>query len=456
MSGAPKIKGLTKWELVWIATGQVIGAGVISITGTAIGLTGRSVWLAYAVAVLIGLVRILPQIFFSSLMILKGGQYGIVTRTLGAKWGGIVTMSVFLGWSVRGVAVLAIGQYVHSVFPEISTLVAGFTLWTFIYVVNIFGINIMAKVQEILTPLLLLALMVFAVYGICNLTPAALDFRHPEFFSDGLSGFLAAVVLLTYSTNGQAMIVALSERCANPKKDLPFAIFTATGIILVVYTAVALAGGGALPLADIAGKPLTPTAQALMPGIVFVFFMIGGPILALLTTMNSGIPNVTMPVVAGVREGWLPMVLAKESKRCIPYIAYTIIYVIGLIPLLTGISIGQIVSFVIILSCFTNVLMICSAFYMPIRFPELWKASHLHIPAPLYYFLVTLYAVFQVYIVYRSFRGLTLNMAIVNILTFTAVFGYGYWRYWSGKISRPDDVPTDPTPVVAAPEEKSA
>lgn len=45
MSGTTRKLKLT--DLVAISSGQVIGAGVITLIGTAIGVAGMSAWLAY-------------------------------------------------------------------------------------------------------------------------------------------------------------------------------------------------------------------------------------------------------------------------------------------------------------------------------------------------------------------------------------------------------------------------
>lgn len=69
--------------LVFIATGQVIGAGVVTVIGPAIEATGNSAWLSYGAAVLLGGLTILPYIFLSSALILQGGEYTIATSMLG-------------------------------------------------------------------------------------------------------------------------------------------------------------------------------------------------------------------------------------------------------------------------------------------------------------------------------------------------------------------------------------
>ena len=51
---------LSGWDVFFIAVGQIIGAGVIALTGIAIGMTGPSVILAYLLsAVLVLIVTIL-------------------------------------------------------------------------------------------------------------------------------------------------------------------------------------------------------------------------------------------------------------------------------------------------------------------------------------------------------------------------------------------------------------
>lgn len=52
MSGTTRKLKLT--DLVAISSGQVIGAGVITLIGTAIGVAGMSAWLAYGAAIFVG------------------------------------------------------------------------------------------------------------------------------------------------------------------------------------------------------------------------------------------------------------------------------------------------------------------------------------------------------------------------------------------------------------------
>jgi len=51
---------LTFWDVFFIAIGQIIGAGVVALTGIAIGMTGPSVIFAYLMAAVLVLVVSVP------------------------------------------------------------------------------------------------------------------------------------------------------------------------------------------------------------------------------------------------------------------------------------------------------------------------------------------------------------------------------------------------------------
>ena len=76
MSGTTRKLKLT--DLVAISSGQVIGAGVITLIGTAIGVAGMSAWLAYGAAIFVGFLSILPFIFISSTTVLQGGDIALL------------------------------------------------------------------------------------------------------------------------------------------------------------------------------------------------------------------------------------------------------------------------------------------------------------------------------------------------------------------------------------------
>ena len=66
---------LSFWDLFFISTGLIVGSGVMIFTGQAIGMTGRSVSLAYIGAAIWVIFMGIPTILLSSCIRLIGGQY---------------------------------------------------------------------------------------------------------------------------------------------------------------------------------------------------------------------------------------------------------------------------------------------------------------------------------------------------------------------------------------------
>ena len=76
---------LGKKELISMGIGQIIGSGVFSLTGVAIGYTGRSVIFAFLFGALFSLAVTIPSIFAGSAVRLRGGQYTMASLLLGGR-----------------------------------------------------------------------------------------------------------------------------------------------------------------------------------------------------------------------------------------------------------------------------------------------------------------------------------------------------------------------------------
>ena len=412
-------------QLVWIGTGHVIGAGVVSITGSALAATGYSVWLAYIVACLLSFIRILPVIFFTSAVSVEGGRYGIITRCAGQKYGGLITLSSLLNWSARGTAVLALSGYIADYLPWANSKALTIAIWSLFCIANLYGVDMMSRIQSVASPLLLAALLVFSAVCILNIQNGYLDFSSEYMFLKGRAGFFTAVVLLSYSCDGIASLANYSTQAENPLKNIPAAMISVSAITSLVYIAVGFASGAVLPLDITAGKTLTVTAKAVLSPLFFNLFILLGPVFALITTMNAGIMDSALPVMAGVKEGWLPQILAKKNRYGAYFVSIGIIFIIGALPTIFDFSVSQIAGITMALGGLSAVLMIISAVNFPFVFSDEWKKSSMHIPLPIYYLTVFVCAVLELFVVVKALAELSPRMIIMNIVLLTVCAGYG-------------------------------
>ena len=132
------------WDLFSIATGIIIGSGVLVFTGRGIAGTGRSICVAYLGAAVWVICMGVPTILMCSCIRLLGGTYTQSNLFLGERWGGFF-LSIYV-LSQMGLNLYA--QTFALYFCELigggnEKLVAGIMI-TLFYFINFFGVDFMA------------------------------------------------------------------------------------------------------------------------------------------------------------------------------------------------------------------------------------------------------------------------------------------------------------------------
>lgn len=429
-----KTKKLRCVDLVAISSGQVIGAGVVSMIGTAITCTGMSAWLAYGAAIVVGFLSIIPFILISSTVMLKGGEYTIVANMLNEKAAGFYAISYIaqcLSLSVMGTS---LAGYVTSIFPNVNGILVGLLALTFFFLLNLAGVKVMANVQKPLTAVLLICLLIFGFYGMTHVSSAVFQVSAPGFFSEGYEGFAAAISVYAFSTYGQYMVMNFGKDAENPTRDVPIAIMATTAIIFVVYVSVAIVNCGVLPIEEVAGKPLTLTAKRIF-GAFFPLFIIGGPAMALLTTMNAQFGSRSTPLLKATLDGWFPAKIGKVNSKNVPYIIMALIYLVGIIPICAGLSIKTISNNLALIGYLSRAIAAIAIVRLPKKMPEEWKRSFLHMPDGVFYGVMAISFAANIYMVYIGAKGLPIEILGINLVFIIACGIYAVVRFNSGKVT---------------------
>ncbi len=421
-------------ELLALGVGQVIGAGVVTLVGQAIGVTGRSAWLAFGFAVILGMCIILPYVLLSSMIRVNGGNYTFVATVLGERWGGMYGLAFTLNSLACGMFGLSMGTYLNALFPSLNVKVCAVVVITLFYFSNIAGVGFLAKIQKLMSTCLILGLSIFVAIGLFNLRPGTFDFSSPEFFTNGVNGFLSATMLLVFSCTGQSFIVAYSKEAKNPRRDVPYAILGTSGVIMVVYVLIAMVAGGVLPTEQVAGQPLTLVAQKLMPTPLYLAFVVGGPIMALATTLNSSFTVFTRPFHQMARDGWVSKKLAVTNKQGAPYILLTVNFVIAVVPVLLDLSISTITSNCILISRISDIVAIVAVMLLPKRLPEAWENRYFRLSTPVFYALMIFSLCVTLFVISLTLNNLTPPLIIFTVAVLFAFFIYATIRQKSGKV----------------------
>ncbi|MDR2052931.1 MAG: amino acid permease, partial [Treponema sp.] len=291
---APTTKDLKRvlgfWDLMSMAVGYIIGAGIMSLMGYSISMTGRSTIFAFPLAAVMIMMVFVPTIIVCGTIRIRGGSYTSAVLLGGKYIGGLVTLfALIMNLSVAMYG-LSFADYFLRFFPGMSRQFVALGIITVFWIVNMLGIDKTAKVQNIIVLIMCLSLAFFAAFEVGKIQPG---FFGEGFLTNGVLGFLQASAMLTWATGGAQVVVALSGEAKNPTRDIPLVYFTASIGVALLYSIIAAVAGGVLPLEQVAGQPLTLVAETILPAPVFIFFMVGGAMFALATTLNAQFSSMT-------------------------------------------------------------------------------------------------------------------------------------------------------------------
>ncbi|SHJ30660.1 amino acid/polyamine/organocation transporter, APC superfamily (TC 2.A.3) [Dethiosulfatibacter aminovorans DSM 17477] len=422
------------WDLMAIAAGSIIGSGIMSLTGWGIERTGRSVFIAFLIGGLIILLARSPQIFLNSVARYRGGDYTMVGTFLGPRWTGTYSMISLLTSVTLSMYALSFADYAMPFLPSFTRNAIALGILTILFVINVFGVNIFAKIQNLAVALLVISLTIFTVVGLTKLEPNY--FEQASWMTGGFYGLWRASVLMSYTCDGAQYITALSGEAKNPTKDIPRVMLISTLGIAVFYGLMGIVAAGVLPVEQVAGKPLTLVAETILSKPLYYIFVIGGAWMALLTTLNSAIATCTKPLMQACSDGWYPRSLARlHPKFRTPIILLGIYYVIGFVPIMTNIDIGVIGDITITVGSITKAMIVLCLLRLPKVLPEAWKKSDFYISNTMLMVIVLLDLGVIVFSGITSAIELPIPLLLANLAVVAFAFIFGGVRYKSGKVN---------------------
>lgn len=185
----------------------------------------------------------------TNLKVKAGGDYYLISRTLGLEFGGAIGIVLFLAQSVSiAFYCIGFGEALASspilpaamVSPRLIAAMAVLFLFLFAWM----GADWATKFQYVVMTLLVAALCSFFVGGLSqwDVTVSAANWSAP---SDGLP-FWVLFALFFPAVTGFTQGVSMSGDLKDPGKSLPLGTFVAVGVSLLVYFGAAVVFSGSL------------------------------------------------------------------------------------------------------------------------------------------------------------------------------------------------------------------
>ncbi len=229
--------------ILFLRLGYVVGSA---------GLGRALVIIALANAISI-LTSISLSAVATNLRVKGGGDYYLISRTLGVEFGGSIGLVLFLAQSVSiGFYCIGFAEAAAAFSPDASALTTrliAFGAVSFLFIFAWLGADWATRFQFVVMALLLAALGSFFWGGFIHWDPALLktNWIPPE----SAVPFWVLFAIFFPAVTGFTQGVSMSGDLADPGKSLPLGTFLAVGISIIVYLATALIFSASLPNAEL-------------------------------------------------------------------------------------------------------------------------------------------------------------------------------------------------------------
>ncbi|WP_257998178.1 amino acid permease [Zhihengliuella halotolerans] len=367
-------RSLGVWQLTMISVGATLGTGIFVVLGSSVPMAGPAVWISFLIAGVAALLSAVSYAEMAGAVPVSGSSYSYTYATMGEGLAWVCGWCLVLEYGVS-VAAVAVGsaEYVN------ETL-------------NIFGlslpaalsappggaegsmINLPAVVLVLLAMLLLIrgvseaawvnTIMVVIKIGVLllfiGIAFSAFQASHYEtLLPMGAAGMSAAASRLFFSYIGFDAASTAGEEAKNPQRDLPRAIIASMAIVTGIYILVAIAAVGARQWDWFDGTEaalliiLQELTGAKWISLIFAI----GAVVAIASVVLTVLYGQTRILMTMARDGMVPRVLGRVSKRTGTPAAGTLIcgsviaVIAGLIPLgqlADATSIGTLFAFMLV------------------------------------------------------------------------------------------------------------
>ena len=246
--------------ILFLRLGYVVGNG---------GLRNALLMIGLATAVTT-LTSISLAAISTNIEVRGGGDYYLISRTLGIEFGGAIGIVLFLAQSVSiafyaigfGEAIAAIAN-LDGALP-VQLIAAGAVLALF--VLAWLGADAASKFQFVVMALLAAALVSFYIGAVSNLHAGALSGKWGQ--PAGGPGFWVLFAIFFPAVTGFTQGVSMSGDLRNPSKSLPIGTFAAVGLSTLVYVSVAVLLAGTATLAALASDNSALRSTAFLPPLI--------------------------------------------------------------------------------------------------------------------------------------------------------------------------------------------
>lgn len=427
-SGMAVEKKLSFSDVMGMCIGQIIGSGVMVLTGIVVGLTGHGTPWAFILGACIAISATIPFAIMASAIPASGAGYTYMKKMIGDKAAFMYLLSFVITQMLIATFAKGFASYFVAIFPQFNENVVALGVLAICLGINMIGLKTAAVVQKIMVAFLLLSLAVFIGFGLPKVEWSYLAVTTSNIMPNGFKSFLMGSALLSFAAGGAKYVAENAGKIENPGKVLPRAMVGSTLLVACFYALIGIVAAGVLPLEQVAFKNLTVVAKEIFSPAVYLFFVFGGAMFALLTTLNGTLSWVTRGLQASAKEGWLPEYFAKENKGGAPVLLLLIFGLVGGLPIMLGMDTTMIATMGVGLDMICEFSILFCAFFLPSKYPKEYEAASFRFKT------VKRHYIFLTFACTIMLGTAYVNLSELNLKAYLTIIAYGIFSLVLTKI----------------------
>ena len=300
-----------------IGLGAMLGGGIYVISGTAAGMIGPALVLAYFFTGVLAMFTAVNYAEIASSIPKQGGGYTFAHDTVGGLPAFLTGWFLMIGNIVAcGLYALAVAHTLVVFIPDGTQHIAliAFVIIAITFVTNIVSVKSVSGVLGILNIAQAIILFAFVALGLLFIDPANLTPLFAE--NAGLPAFMSTVSFIYISFVGFELVTSASEEIKEPAKNVPRAIFLTVAIGTGVYMAASLVIVGVVPFTVVA-ETFTPIADvfAVMLGPGALVLGLAGMAASNYAALNATFLSGARIVYSMGRDRFLPKSFDRVSEK---------------------------------------------------------------------------------------------------------------------------------------------
>jgi len=360
--------------LTAVMIGLNVGGSLFVLTAIAAGLTGPSLFIAQIISALPIFLAIVPYLVFTSSIPTTCANYQYAklfspALAVAGWWGLFVAIPI----GALPLFAIATTKLLAVISPEVPIMGTAMIVLTVFFLINLLGIKAAAYVQFGAVLLLILAILTFIVPGLFaikaeNLTPM---------FTGGAMGLIASAAILFTLLAGGLFGMDMGDEVKNAKSTIPRALIISISIVAVMYILVNIVAVGVIDWNALSkGGTLGTAAEAFLPSSLLSFFIVGGGILASVTTINLTLTAAGRYALASAEDRFLPRFFGHVNQKFgTPHWGLALPYVMALATLIVNPPLETLAAMLNFGLLFMITVVLISAWRLPKTHPEIFKNS---------------------------------------------------------------------------------